>query len=754
MFNQTEAIDMANDSNQRKSQPNFTLAFKQMASFVAIAKTRQISEVLDELIQQSFFVLPSEPLSTPDQVAHAMKSIFGIDINSKDVGMALERLRKAQIIVNIGNGHLALAPSVKEALRLRVGSAKALETDVRNVWQKQAGLIAPNLDPEKLWLTLRSYLAQAFRRHGIQAVELLNPDAALGKDSKVGLSSILDGIIAKQFPERERALARESVSAFFLNVSSDRKRAEYIANLADGAFNYFSLAVAPEVSEKLRGKLNNLTLFLDTNFLFGLLNLHVNPQVDVSSELIEAIGKFKLPFRLRYHEATVREMTNTLFYFGKELKLRKWPQKISRAVVASGALSGIEMRYHSKNAEQPVAVEDFLAPYQHWQELLKGRGIDVYNVIDSQEHFLARANLEADYKDYLTYVHREKPVDAVQHDMNVMETVQSLRTNAKSTLDAGALLITCDYHLFRFDYEKSRDDGRHHSTVLPSLFWQILRPFVADNEDFDNAFAETFALPEFSLGKGGAQRAAARMVSILASYSDIPEETATKMLANDLLIAELQSKKTDAEFAETIESVLASENAALLEETAALAAQLERERLEAGAKQRDLELSAEVIASREKALADSEQALNEKAAEIERLQVEKADQTKIATNAAQNVIREHQEAQAATALAEQLQNDLAGARRTADRTAKIASFLIGALVIGLFEIIIRSVSPWTWLLNHQNGFGIEGCIILIMFLGVLGIGVKQWRNTLFVVGCLGALLVLLQIVGGNKPPLP
>src|SRR5207249_2967841 len=140
---------------------------------------------------------------------------------------------------------------------------------------------------------------------------------------------------------------------------------------------------------------------------------------------------------------------------------------------------------------------------------------------------------------------REKPDPVIEHDMAVLETVHSLRSKASSTLDAGAVLTTCDYFLYRFDWEANRQAGNSTSTVLPSLLWQVLRPFVADSEDFDRAFSETFALPEFTLVRGGAERAASRMLSILASYKDIPEETAVKMLANDLLLTELQKKKTD-----------------------------------------------------------------------------------------------------------------------------------------------------------------------------------------------------------------
>lgn len=738
-------------STTRSSAPNFSLAFRQMASFVAIAKLRATSRVLDELIQQCFVVLPDESLSSADQVLEAMQILFGIRPNLKDVSMALKRLGEADLIREIGNGHLALAPKAADELNARIAAAKSLEKAVREHWLVQSNANTFGLNGDKLWSALLSYLQQAFRRHGIQAVELLNPEVEIVNESKVGLSSILEGVIAKEFFGRQASAARDAISSFFQTVGKDRKRAEYIASLADAAFNYFSLAVAPEVSEELRGKLNGLTLFLDTNFLFGILNLHVNPQVDVSSELLGVIKRFKLPFRLSYHEATVREMSNTLFYFGKELNSQKWPQKMSRAVVTSGALSGIELRYHTKNAVQPISVDDFLAPLQHWQVLLKDKGIDVFRADPSPSRLLARANLEADYKDYLAAIRRDKPMDAIQHDMTVLEAVQSLRTGAKSTLDAGSLLVTCDYNLFRFDVEHSRNHGHHQSAVLPSLLWQILRPFVSDNEEFDRAFAETFALPEFSLGRGGAQRAAARMASILASYSDIPEETAAKMLANDLLIAELLGTRTDAEFSQTVESAVAAENAQLVEERAALAAQHAADKAELESKRRELEDSVSENRQHEQALAERDQTLLHKEEMIQKLQVESATQSQIAEQATQMALREAQENEKIRLqLLKNMKEEAEHADQRAVRISRFLGIIIGLLTVVIFELTVNLVFPWKWLLEHPNGYGLQGCFSLIIFFVILGLIVKSWRKTAVVVGILGAVLVTMQIIGGNR----
>jgi hypothetical protein len=244
------------------------------------------------------------------------------------------------------------------------------------------------------------------------------------------------------------------------------------------------------------------------------------------------------------------------------------------------------------------------------------------------------------------------------------------------------------------------------------------------------------------------------MASILASYSDIPEETAVKMLVNDLLIAELQTKHTDVEFAKTVESALAAENAHLLEDRAALAEQLERERLGRETKQRELEAAAELIRSREQVLVEKEQVIREKEDAIRQLQAQAVDQKQVVKETAEKVVREHQEKVEAKQRAEELEQAAIRADQRATWNTKIASVVIGLLAVCLYELVICFVWPWTWLLNHPNGYGLEGAIGLMIFFGILGLGVKQWRNTFWVVGFMGLVFVALALLGGAKLPSP
>jgi len=741
---------MSDSVQDSGSSPNFSQAFQQMASFVAISKTRNAAEVLDELVLQCFVILPEEPFGSHLDMVNAIHVLFGIRLPERHVALAISRLTSRGRLVLIAGDKLILGSGIREALEVRVADAKRLEEDVKTTWLAQIAVRHPQLETKTLWTALKDYLAGAFRRHGIQAVALMDPEAEIAKEHHASLTTILNSVTREAFQETDRAAAGEAISSFISTVRSDGKRGEYIAQLADGAFNYFSLTVAPEVSEKLRGKLNKLVLFLDTNFLFGILQLHANPQVDVSTELMEVIEKFKLPFVSRYHEATIREMSNTLYHFGGELRKQKWPRKISSAAVKSGALSGIEFRYHQKNAEQPIEVDDFLSPYTHWEILLKDRGIDVYRVESTDRRLRARADLEADYRSFLESVRREKPYEAIQHDMAVLQTVRSLRSNARSTLDAGAILVTCDYYLYRFDWESSRNEGQPNCAVLPSLLWQILRPFVSDSQGFDQAFAETFALPEFMLTRGAAERAASRMLSILAGYRDIPEETAAKMLANDFLLAELQTKKTDQDFADAVESALVEENAVLLEEKAALARQLVVEKEQREARERDLERSAKALEEKEKALADQQRSLREKESALDALEQQNAQKNREVRETAEQVFREQRAKEDAEIRSKELLQQATKAEQQLLRFKKIASVVTAVLIVVVFEVTINWLVQWDWLLNHPNSFGLQGCISLMAFFAVLGAWVKEWRNVLWVVGLFGVLFVTLQIIGGQK----
>ena len=542
------------------SEHNFSVAFEQMCSIVAIGKTKSHEETLTELIIHCFAIFRDEKFTGAQEIQKIINSIFGLDIVVHEIEDVITRLTERGILKDVG--YLALSESSRLKVESKIKKSRKLEDSVKETWQAELSEKYPEFNFQNAWHSLQKYLAFAFRRHGIQAISLLNPAIEIPEDYTNSLSSILSSVINENFENDQHVDAKNAISEFMATTGNTPTRAQYISQLADGAFIYFNLTIPPEIATNFQDKLNHLSIFLDTNFLFGILGIDVGPQVAVSNELIRVINNYSLPFRLLTHERTIEELVTSINSKERELKSRNWSKSISRAAAQSRYLSGVELMYHQRYAESGIDVESFFAPYKHPDLLIKEKGIEIYSNHETDRHEVHL--LIAEYQDFLDDLNKSKMYELIDHDMTVLHRVKTLRSESTSTLDARAIFMTCDFTLYRFDSNYCKEKGNLVSTVLPNVFWQIIRPYIPSNELFDKAFAETFAIPEFRTIDSSAAKACSKMLHILAGFKDFPEETATKLLSNDLLIQQLELAETDQEFQAYVDAEIVRENEALL----------------------------------------------------------------------------------------------------------------------------------------------------------------------------------------------
>jgi len=278
---------------------------------------------------------------------------------------------------------------------------------------------------------------------------------------------------------------------------------------------------------------------------------------------------------LRYHQATKRETENTIVNITDRLKKYRWTRSLSRAALNSRYLTGIELKYHQLNADIGIDMDTFMRRFSHAEIILKEKRIDIYRT--NTNRLKERTELVSAYVKFLERRRTEKRGDAIEHDMTVLDAVRAIRSDKTSSLDAGSLLITCDYNLYKFDWEYSRKSNTLPCTVLPNSFWQTLRPFIPSQLDFDRTFAETFAIPEFRTIRSGTAAASSRLMGLLSTYRGLPEKIATRLLSNDTLIISLRSIHDDQQFQETVDVAIVAENDLLREEKAALEKRVEEE---------------------------------------------------------------------------------------------------------------------------------------------------------------------------------
>ncbi len=727
-------------SNITISEPSTGL--QQMCNYVAIAETKSPAEVLRELILHTLLTFEEEKPSNVQGVADILRTMFGVGAPTHQIRETLDQLESTGQIHSPTGTSYVLTSDTRLRINARINQATQLQVNVKNQWLAELEKQLPTLSADLYWSALQAYLAKAFLRHGIQVATFLDPAIDPPPGYAASLSTILADVLNSKFEKPQMETARHAISNFLASVGKNPERSRFIAECADGAANFFSLAVSPDVAKQFREKLNPITLFCDTNFLFGILDLHVHPLVEVSNRLLDVIDSHKLPLKMRYHAATLRELQTSISHYADILRKNSWSRALSRAATTSRSITGIEQKYHQKNSETGIDVDTFLQPYQHVDVLLKDHNIVIFR--PSNDRLIERATLEAEYGQFLARFRKEKLHELIAHDVAVLDCVRSLRDNAKSTLDAGALFITCDYTLYRFDIETSRNANTQSSVVLPNVLWQILRPFIPAHQDFDRSFAETFAIPEFRTIGSGAAKAASKMLGLLALYKDFPEETAARLLSNDLLISNLRSAGNDIQFQAEVESAIALENQALIEERAAMEILIEtlrgqNERAEHVIEEQKKEAAAEAIRAKEQIEAKRQE--SEKFAAVARAAEIRAE--KASAQLAQT--------ETAKASAEKIADGLEDARQKAEkkqrRYAILAALGASSLLIVLFEVLVYQL-PWIWLRNHPNSFGLQGAMWFMILSFVVGLFRPDWRKVWGVTVFVAIIATLLTLLGG------
>ncbi|MBN2034311.1 MAG: cell envelope integrity protein TolA [Deltaproteobacteria bacterium] len=735
---------MTNEIHERITIRTFSPTFEKMCNFIAVARTGDPQATVCGLVTLCLLDFPDKHLDSAEPFRNTIETLFGLAIPDAQIGAALDELERNGVIFRPGNSNYRLEPAAMESLKQTIEASQGLENRIKEKWFQELATAYPSLKADEAWQVLRVYLSRTFRRHGIQATALLDPSVDTPAEHEASLTSILhESVDEHNFSDiRLREDTKGAISDFMALIGTDPDRSRYIAQLADGAFNFYTLEIPTDLSDQLRQQLHELTLFLDTNFLFGILDLHYNTQVQVSHDLLRAISAHSLPFKLRYHEATQKEMANTIAHYGSLLRSHAWSQSLSRAAASCQNLTGIEQKFHERNSCGLIDVNEFLRPYEHFDLLLAEKDIKVFR--PHAERTDLQNDLFHEYQSFLEKNGRsDKAYETVMHDAKILEQALHVRTNASSSLKAGALVISCDYYLYRFDWETSRKNGRRACVLLPNIFWQILRPFIPHDQNFEKAFAETFALPEFrAIGSGGS-KACSKMLQILASYKEVPEQTAMKMLANDLLLDRLRSEQDDVKFAAQVEAAFVEENRNLIEEKAALDRELKRQKglAEEESRKRQEELIEFEIQKKKFSTAIEEARQLLEAAEHKTEEHDKS--AKEASNRARDAVQLASEAQKK---ADQEAKKKSKAERDAFLMRVIAGAAIGTAALVSF-LALAHMLPWGWLISHKNTVPLQIGISATFMCSSIGLFVRSWRKWCWGVGCLTFFVMILSLMG-------
>lgn len=546
--------------------------FRRICQVAAVADSNKLEETLDWLIVVMMFY-DEGPWRSADDWFEAIEESFGLDLALSDITKAIQRavdsgkLRRD----SFGDEYRLTGPTSKE-VEERLEEADDLEQRIQERWLEATSQVLQADEGAVAWLVLLDYAAKAFRSHGSDALELLK-DSAVDSIRSDRKASFLQESMASHSISRSE-YQRYSVAVDLLFESVDAETIQYVTQLADSTFSLMALTADEDVRAELASKLPELRLFLDTNVLFALLGTHDTPLSAATVDLARVIQDNDLPFKLLCHSKTLQELEHTLDAAINRLTKQAWSQAVSRALVKLpyqvSKISGIEMRFHQLNAAVATSPSTFCTRFANPLLLLEQHGIKVFRdnpVKDNQERLEFRSTIIDYYEEYLK-THQPKRwrvYEKLDHDAVLWITAKDYQQPSnKGPLHVGSFAVTTDYSFWRFDRQVMRPQyGTKPVVVLPDMLLQALRPFVGRSVNFDDAaFSRIFATAEMRVGGvTGVSQILQRVAGYLATFEGLPEETATQILTDSLLLERIRKIESEgASLGEAVDQAIVAQN--------------------------------------------------------------------------------------------------------------------------------------------------------------------------------------------------
>lgn len=557
---------------------NFDRAVRHLAQLSAISRLSDYDSSVRELVMQVVAVADSMSLKTVRDIQTAADAFFGIPLETVLISKALELLlTEDRVRIELGAFTLSGKEQTHRTDLIKV--SQKLEADVYENWRKEIvadGTIS-NIAYDDLKKCMSEYLRVAFHQHGIETAQMLDSNSALAEIETKSLVHILNSTIQLHFAKEAETPVRQLITSFFRNSDRFPERKKHLIELADGAFSFFTFFIDPTVSSRLRENLTRLEFYLDTNYLWGLLGLHDNQYVESSVEFFGIAKRLNLPFAFKYHKETERELLRSVAGASESLRQKIWKANISETLKNSPFVSGIERKFHERNAQSKADVSMFLKPYENISRIVQQQGI----TIDNREvEWGAGVNeLYHEYDEYLQTVEKGKSYEAMQHDMRLLWLARTMRSNVKSPLQAGTLLLTCDGRLYNFDVHNSRKHGRWPTAILPNVLLQILRPAIKQTDEFDTMFVKTFSLPEFRSYSKKSSQAVQTMAEILTAVEGLKPALVEELLLDEILVKNISHATNSHEAVEHLNSAITARVAKTETEMSALKVELANEKV-------------------------------------------------------------------------------------------------------------------------------------------------------------------------------
>jgi len=544
-----------------------------LVSSVELSSTDWWRRSVGQAVLSLLWLSPS-PVPVPELVRQ-LDEQYSIKVTSDEVRQQLEQMASTGAVVEQADASFKISEEQSVRTRADIDRHETEDAMARRDFLDLAVASIPTSDVEEAWGNFNELLlVPLVHRLGAHTYDFLR-----GTPFELKESPLLENYL-ECFTEADRPAARDLV-ATFLDPQRPTTRAYVVNRLATYFFiqaTRLPRATLEALAQSVKKRVV-FTVFVDTNLLFSLLDLHENPANEAAVALEGLLKDLRglVDFKLYVTNETLHEAKESLSHAAAGMESIVLTPNMA-AAVGSMSLSGLRQRY-VEQARRADGVRNSDAYFGYYIDnllsLARAHGIELYNEDLSAFHTKQDVvddlleQREVQGKRRAAQGRPEKSYSQIQHDVVLWHWVRGKReAYVESPLLAKFWIVTIDYALLGFDAHKQRSLRSSVPICLhPTTLVQMLAFWAPRGEALDAAIVRTLRMPLlFFEYDAELERATIRILRTLSRFENLTHlstESIAELVASDALRSRMLAAAADEEMLGLIESELIEQEEAL-----------------------------------------------------------------------------------------------------------------------------------------------------------------------------------------------
>jgi len=492
-----------------------------------------------------------------------------------------EKLKTQKQIVNRDEDLWNLSDDVFRKFKEADEEQNNLENEAKNRFLKLSLLHCKDINPVELWDDFKSKLLFPLVKNiGAKTYEFISGKKSINLTEMESYQNF-----AKSYDGEKGEI--ENIVKEFMNFS-DKATKSFLLKL----LNVYFFLEATNLDESSVDEIynfsktqQNLNVFVDTNFLLTVLDLHDNPSNDATKALLDLLIEINDKVKIKFYilPNTIHEFQNLIYKFQDYILRLKPTIAYAKVVEESTEFSGIIKKYFQRCSEvkRIIPPEEYFEPYlTNFSVCYRNKGIELYNqnvddysqdkrviddLLDQTNYRLNRIlekngvgkKLSEDEK----MIIRNRIYDKFKHDCQIWHIVKDKRPQYfDSPKDVVNWIITLDFAFLEYDRYKQKTNNLLKVGIClhPNELISMLQFWVPRTEKFEKAILGNFRMPFlFNEIDSDSEKISIEILSSLSQfegYQSYSKESIIEILTNRALRQKIKPSNTIEENAELIKT--------------------------------------------------------------------------------------------------------------------------------------------------------------------------------------------------------